>query len=120
MTVKEKLVEVLQALGFVDGETIFLQGRFPKEKSYPDSFVTFFISASDDESHYNNRVHTVVYTINLFYYSNKASEVNTVPAEIIEKLNEAGFVSQGEGNDALSDEPTHTGWQMQFLYKKFK
>lgn len=120
MGVKQKLIEVCTELGFVEGETLFLQGTLGADVAYPDSFVTFWLSGSDDDAHYNNDVLSVTWSLDVFYYSNSAKNVNTVPQTIRAALKQAGFVPQGKGQDLLSDEPTHTGWQMNFLFKDYE
>ena len=39
---KDKLIEVLTSMGYIEGKTIFLQGSYPQDKAYPSSFWTFW------------------------------------------------------------------------------
>ena len=39
--------------------------------------------------------------------------------DLLRKAKKAGFIPQGKGQDILSDEPTHTGWAMDFIYKEY-
>lgn len=113
---KQKLIDALGAVGFVDGETIFLQGTMNPEAAYPSEFVTFWTTSTESISHYDNAVDAVSWLFYVMYYSNDPAQVNTRPREIAAALNAAGFVQQGKGNDLLSDEQTHTGWAMDFVY----
>ena len=40
--VKDKLIKLIETLGFVEGDTIFLQGTLGQDEAYPSSFFTFF------------------------------------------------------------------------------
>lgn len=115
---KQKLIDALGTCGFADGETIFLQGTMNPEEKYPPEFVTFWTAATEELSHYDNGVHSVGWSFSVIYYSDDPTQVNTRPKEIAAALKAAGFVQQGRGWDILSDEPTHTGWAMDFVYKE--
>lgn len=116
MNPKQILINALLALGFVEGKTLFLQGTINPDDPYPDSFVTFYTNPSADKSHYNNAVHSVEWDFSVFYYSNNPTLVNTKPFEIMAALRKAGFIPQGRGQDIVSDEPSHTGWVVDYLY----
>lgn len=120
MNVKERLISAMEALGFVQGETLFLQGTLGADESYPANFVTFFVRSVDDDAHYNNDTCRYRWLVTVCYYANKAQLVNTVPSAIRAELKANGFIPQGKGQDAISDEKTHTGWLMNFLYAEYE
>jgi hypothetical protein len=113
---KQKLINALKRCGFIEGKTLFLQGTMSAEESYPDEFVTFWVSTSENNAHFDNDVHSVDWDFSVIYYSNNPTLVNTKPNEIRTVLKSEGFIPQGKGNDILSDESTHTGWAMDFTY----
>ena len=109
---KQKLISVLETFGF----PVMLQGTLNAEETYPDTFITFWCTSTEDNLHFDNNVKTVNWFFSVILYSNNPTLVNTKPNEIRTKLKSAGFAPQGKGNDILSDEPTHTGWAMDFTY----
>lgn len=120
MTVKERIIKALGTIDFVSGENLFLQGSLGADDEYPAEFITFWIADSSDDSHYDDDVHSGTANVTLFYYSNSAKNVNLMPSTIRFAMKSAGFVPQGKGHDAPTDESTHTGWQMDFLCKDYE
>lgn len=112
---KQKLIDTLALCGFVEGETLFLQGSFNPEETYPENFVTFWTDFTADNSHFDNNVISVDWNFSVIFYSSNPALVNTKPKEIIAELRKAGFIPQGRGQDIPSDEPSHTGWAMEFI-----
>ena len=107
---KQKLIGILERFC----PNVFLQGSMNPDKAYPSEFVTFFVVGTDDGAHYDNAVRDVSWHFAVIYYSDDPTLVNTKPFEIAAALKAAGFVQQGKGSDILSDEPSHTGWAMDF------
>lgn len=93
---------------------VYLQGTMNPDAEYPAEFVTFWTNSTDDSAHYDNAVAGVVWHFSVMFYSSDPARVNSKPLEIAADLKAAGFVQQGRGHDLLSDEPTHTGWAMDF------
>lgn len=110
---KQKLIDILEQHC---PNNVYLQGTMNPDEEYPAEFVTFWTPATDDHAHYDNAVASVDWTFYVVYYSNDPKQVNKKPFEIAASLKAAGFVQQGRGVDILSDEPTHTGWAMDFAY----
>ena len=108
---KQKLISALETLGY----PVMLQGSFNPEETYPDSYITFWCNDTDDNAHFDNEVTAWDWYFSVIFYSNNPTLVNTVPNQIRAVLKSAGFISQGKGNDIPSDEPTHTGWAMEFI-----
>lgn len=112
---KQKLIAALVKCGFIEGETLVLQGTLDPAQPYPDDFVTIWTDYTADNSHFDNVVNSVDWNFTVIYYSNDPEKIATKPIEIIAALRAAGFVPQGKGQDIPSDEPTHTGWAMEFI-----
>lgn len=106
------LVDTLEALGY----PVYLQGTFAEDDEYPPAFITFFTLSSDDAAHYDNESVGTSWEYQVIFYSNDPRLTATVPNEIRTALKAAGFIPQGRGRDIPSDEPTHTGWAMEFYY----
>lgn len=115
MIVKQKLIDELSKFGY----PVFLQGSLNADDKYPDSFITFFTDDTDDGDHYDNETASYVWYFAVIFYSNDPALVNSKPEEIRQALKQAGFIPQGKGQDILSDEPTHTGWAMDFIYQEY-
>lgn len=112
---KQLLIQTLETLL---PNNVYLQGTLNPDDAYPDEFITFFTDYTDDISHYDNSVVSVVWSFSVIFYSNNPERVASVPAMIRTALKNVGFIPQGKGKDILSDEPTHTGWAMDFLYRE--
>ena len=116
---KLKLIAALENCGFEEGKTIFLHGTMNPEEGYPDEFVTFWTDDVPDGVHFDNVTRSYDWGFSVIYYSCDAARVNTKPNEIRTKLQAAGFIPQGKGQDAPSDESTHTGWAMDFVITEY-
>ena len=109
---KSLLIEKLESLGY----PVHLQGSIGEDEEYPDSFITFFTLSGDDAAHFDNEPVGTAWGYQVFFYSTDPRLVASVPKEIHSLLKSAGFIPQGRGRDIPSDEPTHTGWAMEFYY----
>lgn len=112
---KQKLIEELQKFGY----PVKQQGTMLPNEPYPDNFITFFTNDTEDGEHYDNETASYVWTFAVIFYSNDPSLLLSKSEEIRQALKMAGFIPQGKGQDILSDEPTHTGWAMDFIYKEY-
>lgn len=110
---KQKLIDILEKHC---PSNVYLQGTMNPDEAYPAEFVTFWTPSTDDHAHYDNAAASVDWNFSVIYYSSDPTQVNKKPFQIAADLKAAGFVQQGKGNDILSDEPTHTGWAMDFVY----
>lgn len=108
---KTLLLDILETFGF----PVFLQGTINPEEEYPESFITFWTDTTADNAHYDDAVSSVDWHFSVMFYSSDPVLVNTKPQEISAALRQAGFIPQGRGQDLLSDEPTHTGWVIEFI-----
>ena len=109
---KALLIETLEATSY----PVYLQGTFAEDEAYPDSFITFFTLSSDDATHHDNEAIGTVWEYQVIFYSSDPRLVATVPNDIRNRLKAAGFIPRGRGRDIPSDEPSHTGWAMEYYY----
>ena len=109
---KTLLIETLESFGY----PVHLQGTMNPDEGYPESFITFFTVLSDDAAHFDNEPVGVAWEYQVIFYSSAPRLVASVPKDIYARLKAAGFIPQGRGRDIPSDEPTHTGWAMEFYY----
>lgn len=112
---KQKLIDALAAFDY----PVFLQGTLNPADAYPKTFITFFTDSTNDNGHFENETNAVNWYFSVILYSDDPKTVNTKPKEIIAALKQEGFMPQGIGNDILSDEPTHTGWAMDFVITEY-
>lgn len=116
---KNKLINALVGCGFVEGKTLFLHGTMNPAEAYPQTFVTFWTDSTDDNAHFDNEATAIDWAFSVILYSASPEIVNTKHKEIRAALKAAGFIPQGKGSDAPSDEPTHTGWAMDFIITEY-
>nr|DAW56641.1 MAG TPA: hypothetical protein [Bacteriophage sp.] len=107
---KQDLINELSKFGY----PVFLQGSLNEDDAYPDSFITFWTDDVTDEAHYDDDATAWAWDFSVIFYSNDPVLVNSKPEEIRKALKAAGFIPQGKGRDIPSDEPSHTGWAMDF------
>lgn len=112
---KNNLLSVLEKFGY----PVFLQGTFNPDEVYPETFITFWTDAVDDGTHYDNETTSYDWNFTVIIYSNNPATVNEKPNAIRAALKAAGFIPQGKGQDVPSDEPTHTGWAMDFIKTEY-
>lgn len=108
---KNKLIAVLSQYGF----PVMLQGTLNPEEDYPETFITFWTDDTSDGAHFENETSSFDWAFSVMLYSSNPETVNTLPATIRAELKAAGFIPQGKGFDIPSDNPTHTGWAMEFI-----
>lgn len=109
---RERLMETLEATGY----PVYLQGTLAENESYPANFITYFTLSSDDAAHHDNEPSGTAWRYEVIFYSSDPRMLATAPVEIRKRLKAVGFIPQGRGRDIPSDEPTHTGWAMEFYY----
>lgn len=112
---KQKLIDELSKFGF----PVFLQGSLNAGEAYPDSFITFWTDDVADEAHYDDDTTAYAWNFSVIFYSNNPALLQSKAEEIRQALKRAGFISQGKGRDIPSDEPTHTGWAMDFIILEY-
>lgn len=116
---KQRLIYALKQCGFVEGQTLFLHGTMNPAEAYPESFVTIWTDDAPDGVHFDNATRSYDWHFSVIFYSKDPERTNVRPREICATLKEYGFIPQGRGQDAPSDEPTHTGWAMDFICTEY-
>ena len=106
MGVKSDLLDIFDEMGY----PAWLMHTMPASQVYPESFFTFLTTDAPFEAHYDNQPHSVVWAFEIGFYSSDPEKVERIPLELTKRLRAAGWVVPGVGSDAMSDEPTHTGW----------
>ena len=99
---------------------IYLQGSLSDDDEYPASFFTYWNNTTTDGGFYDNYETLTVWDLDLNFYSNDPSLVNSVLLEAKTLLKAVGFIPDGSGYDLISDEPTHTGRGMNLLFVERK
>lgn len=112
---KQELINVLEKFGY----PVFLQGSLNDDDAYPDSFITFWTDDVTDEAHYDNETAAWAWDFSVIFYGNDPALLQSKAEEIRQALKQAGFIPQGKGRDIPSDEPTHTGWAMDFYKMEY-
>lgn len=108
---KQALIDILET--FCPGK-VYLQGTMNEAEAYPESFITFFTTSTENGKDFDNNTVEINWLFTVIYYSEDPALVNSKPAEIRAALKQAGFIPDGAGYDIPSDVPTHTGWAMEF------
>ena len=109
---KQSLIEVLSTYKY----PVILQGSLAPGAKYPESFFTIWNSDTYDGNYYDNRPASCVWNFSVCFYSVDPSLVNTQLATAVKDLRDAGWIIDGCGYDAASDEPTHTGRAVDVLF----
>ena len=112
---KTRLINVLEQ--FCPGN-VYLQGTLNSDDAYPESFCTFWTNYTEDNKHYDNNVTVVDWDFSVYFYSSDPLQVAVVPQQILTALKAVGFIPQGKGRDIPSDEPSHTGWVIDFIFRE--
>ena len=110
--IKETLLSALEPLNY----PCYQQGTIAPDREYPESFITFEITDSEETRHFDNMPKITAWNIAVIFYSNNPELVMTEGRQIYDTLRAAGFIPQGKGADILSDEPSHTGWVNEYKY----
>ena len=110
---KEALISIITS---EFNEPTMLQGSLDPLTAYPDSFWTLWNRGTDGAAFYDNDARSFVWSFDVFYYSTDPSLVNTRMQQLRTLLKANGWIVQGVGYDAMSDEPTHTGRGITVLY----
>ena len=106
---REELEKILEATGYPAS----LQGTIG---DYPESFWTYWNFATP-ETFYDNAPAAALWGFWIFFFSTDPALVESESNAAITRLRAAGWIVEGRGEDALSDEPTHTGRRLT-VYKR--
>ena len=106
---REDLIKILEATGYPAS----MQGTIGE---YPESFYTFW-NYETPETYYDNTPVNAIWGFWIYFFSTDPALVESETSAVIARLRAAGWTVAGRGEDALSDEPTHTGRRLT-IYKK--
>lgn len=113
---EDNLIELLESLDF----PVYRQGSFQEGDKYPDSFFTFWNNETPNHSFYDNKKFGYDWNFNIYIYSNDPEITYSGLNSAISLLEENGWIINGKGFDAISDEPTHTGRGVQIFFLETK
>lgn len=106
------LIELLSSLGY----PVYRQGSFDEGDKYPDSFFTFWNTASPDHSHYDNKDYMAEWEFDVNFYSTDPELTYSVLASARNLLKQEKWIIPSRGYDVYSDENTHTARGMQAIF----
>ena len=109
---KEELITILEATGYPAS----LQGSMGEDEEYPESFWTFW-NFDTPEVYYDNSPINAMWGFWIFFYSSNPALVESEAGAAIARLRAAGWTVAGRGEDAASDQPSHTGRRLT-IYKR--
>lgn len=109
---EDALIALLESYNY----PVFRQGSMSDEETYPETFVTFWNTGSPDHSHYDNAEYGTSWSYNIFVYSSNPEIPFSLLQTIRTDLKAAGWIPTSQGFDVASDEPTHIGRGIEFLY----
>ena len=109
---KAELIAIFDEMGYPH----WLMHTMPAKQKYPESFFTFLAIDAPFKAYYDNHPHAIAWAFMIGFYSNNPLLVQSVPLELARRLQAAGWVVPGLGEDVPSDEPTHTGWRITAYY----
>lgn len=113
VNIRDKITEVLDGFKL----PYFLQGTLADDEPYPESFITFLVYQAENDGNFDDEPTRQNYYISVMYYDSDPDKVETYPRQtILPAMKEAGFIPEGVGTDVLSDEPTHTGKALDFVF----
>lgn len=102
---RKKLIAVLESFEI----PVILQGTLAQSEEYPKLFFTFWENPSAKNGAYDNKTFATEYDFDVNCYGVDEEEVEETLQEAIKRLEEEGFLPQGEEYDIASDEVTHVG-----------
>lgn len=91
------------------GYPVRLQGSLAPSEAYPDNFFTIWNAETADGDHFDNGPIWYTWTFSIYFFSTDPGAVLSVTESAINLLKAAGWIIDGKGTDAPSDEITHTG-----------
>lgn len=95
---------------------VFLQGSLSDEDKYPENFFTYWNNNTSDGDFYDNQNNKTNWDLDLNFYSNDPTLVNTIFDSVKPTLRAVGFIVDGLGYDLFSDEKTHIGRGINLIY----
>jgi hypothetical protein len=110
----EKIYNTLAPLGY----TIREQGTFKSGETLPESFITFLIVDSPNDTHYDNLPTSTTYRMQITLYSQKPSVIQSANTTIKGLMLPAGFVRASGRSLPFNQDTGHYAWTQD--YKLFE
>lgn len=114
MNVKKILIEELEKFNI----PVFQQGSMNDDEAYPSEFITFWLNSCEELEHYDDDVKSYEWDFQVIYYSNNSATIFDKAEAVRVALKKVGFIPQGRPNDIPSDEATHIGVALDYLYRE--
>ena len=109
---EDELITLLTSLKY----PVYRQGSLSENEPYPATFFTFWNTAEDGVSFYDNEDFLISHNFEVNVYSNDPSTTYTLLDTARALLKTNGWTITQRGYDVESDEMTHTGRGMTCLY----
>ena len=109
-----ELIALLETYGY----PVRRQGSFSPTEQYPAAFFTWWNPDTESVSHYDNKPDATVWDVDVNFYAESPALVYSTIESVIAKLRENGWIVDGKGYDAASDEPTHFGRGVQAVFRE--
>lgn len=113
---EDALIAALQTFGY----PVRRQGSLAENEAYPDTFFTFWNTAENGESFYDNKAASVSCDFYVNVYSTNPATVYSLLESARELLRGAGWITVQRGFDIASDEPTHVGRGMEVEFLNYE
>lgn len=113
---EDKLIEILESFGY----PAYRQGSLSDSEPYQDaSFWTFINTNSPTHSFYDNQEYGTEWSYNIFFYSVDPELPYSMIQAARTALKAQGWIVNGRGTDAYSDDKTHTGRTVNITFMDF-
>lgn len=111
---KDELIEILHSIGY----EVYLEGTLTDDVKYHHSYFVYWNYQTTNGKYYDNKPTSTTWDFWVYFYSVDPDLVNTVLSQAGEKLAEAGWIVEDNGEDAPSYEPSHTGRMLSCRFMK--
>lgn len=105
MSATQELFSIFEAMGC----EYWIMHQMPANTVYPSSFFTYMTTDAPFVAHYDNMPHAVAWAFMVGFYTDDPGSIDIKILEFVGRLQAAGWIVAGLGEDVQSDEPTHTG-----------
>lgn len=106
------LIEILESTGC----PVFLKGTLTDADELPESFITFWNTATNRSHFYNNQPFCIEYTYEITLFSTDPELTNSVLLNLQIELIKNDFVIGMLGTDTYTGDVTYTGRTMTTTY----
>jgi hypothetical protein len=97
--------------------TLREQGAFKSNETLPETFITYLIVTSPNETHYDNEPQSTTYRVQVTLYSKKPSIVQGADISIKNVMIPAGFLRQSGRSLPFDEKTGHYAWTCDYKIK---